>query len=114
MTLDFANDDEKQLSRCVVRLRTTTWADSRGLHTKRSLTYLRRGCVGFNGLESDAKDIGPEQALGSVTNFNECQDGVYEAVPCNVGRDWEHSSDDWEYRLTPFVKGRTNERKTQQ
>ncbi len=52
LTAELAGEP-KQLNRCVVRLRTTMWADKSGLHTKKSLTFLRRKSEGFNVLEDD-------------------------------------------------------------
>jgi hypothetical protein len=104
LTTGLAGDAEKEQNRCIVRLRTTTWADSKGLHIKRSLTYLRRQCVGFNGLAEDAIAGGAEQAIASITNLNQCQDGIYEAVVCNVSHDWETGyADDWDYKLVPIA-----------
>jgi len=98
-----ANDEGKERNRCVVRLRTTTWANNKGLHIKHSLTYLRRQCVGFNVLAEDESAIGAESIIGSITNLAECKDGIYEAVICNVSHDWETGyADDWGYKLVPI------------
>ena len=98
-----ADDAEKEQSRCILRLRTTTWADAKGRHIKRSLVFLRRQCVGFNGLAEDAGAIGAESVVGRITNLAECKDGIYEAVVCNVSRDWETGHvDDWDYKLVPI------------
>lgn len=90
-------------NRCVVRLRTTTWRDKNGLHLKKSLTFLRRQCVGFNILEEDAGSVGAEEVLPKIENLSECNDGIYEAVVCNERRDWETGYvDDYDYRLGPL------------
>lgn len=103
LTVGLAGDAEKERSRCIVRLRTTTWGDRKGLYTKRSLTYLRRQCVGFNGLAEYVGAAGAEQAIGSITNLDQCKDGIYEAVVCNVSHDWESGiADDWDYKLVPI------------
>ena len=95
-------DAGKERNRCVVRLRTTAWGDGRGLHIKRSLTYLRRQCVGHNGLQEDASAIGAEQAVTLITNLDQCPDGLYEVVVCDVLRDWETGYiDGWRYKLAP-------------
>lgn len=97
-----AGDAEKEQNRCVVRLRTTTWGDGRGLHTKRSLTYLWRQCVGYNFLQEDAEVVGAEQAVALITNLGQCPDGVYEVVFQNVTRDWETGYvDGWDYKMVP-------------
>ena len=81
--------DEKLKSRCVIRVRTTTWSDKRGLHQKKSLTFLRRQSKGFNLVESDLEAIGAEDVLHGILNFCDVEDGVYEVVLCNVSHDFE-------------------------
>lgn len=99
-----AGDAEEEQNRCVVRLRTTAWADSKGLHIKRSLTYLRRQCVGFNMLQEEESAVGAEQAVASITNLDQCKDGIYEVVVCDVSRDWETGYvDGWNYKLVPIA-----------
>ena len=94
----------KTENRTVVRLRTTTWADSKGLHLKRSLTYLRRKCCGFNGLEEDTKSVGAELAITSITNLAQCKDGIYEVIMHNISRDWESGhADCWDYKIIPIL-----------
>lgn len=88
------------VSRCVVRVKTTTWADNRGLHTKKSLTFLRRQCKGFNILAEDASAIGAEEVLPRILNLDEVEDGIYEVVVCNESRDFETGYvDDYDYKL---------------
>lgn len=106
LSAGLAGDAEKEQSRCILRLRTTTWADAKGLHIKRSLVFLRRQCVGFNVLAEDAGAIDAESVVGRITNLAECKDGIYEAVVCNVSRDWETGHvDDWDYKLVPAADG---------
>lgn len=94
------------VSRCTVRVKTTVWADKRGLHTKKSLTFLRRQCEGFNVLAEDASAIGAEDVLPRIVNLAEVGDGIYEVVVCNESHDYETGYvDDYDYRLvTPNVK----------
>ncbi len=97
---DVLTGGHKQLNRCVVRLRTTMWADKNGLHTKKSLTFLRRKSKGFNVLEEDASAAGVEEILPRILNMDECEDGVYEVVTCNESRDYETGYiDDYDYWL---------------
>lgn len=92
-------------NRVVVRLRTVSWFDGRALHVKRSLTFLKRLCSGYNFLEEDIKTDGATEIALRLTNLDECEDGVYEAVPCNVVRVWETGiADDWDYELVKVVK----------
>lgn len=91
--------------RCVVRLRTSYWNDKNGLHCKKSLTILRRQCIGdFNPLNEEINAVGAEDAILIITNFNECEDGIYEVVPCNETRDWESGRiDSYDLRLDPYT-----------
>jgi len=88
------------VSRCTVRVKTTVWADKRGLHTKKSLTFLRRQCEGFNVLAEDVSAIGAEEVLPRLVNLGEVEDGIYEVVVCNESHDYETGCvDDYDYRL---------------
>lgn len=101
-TLMSQDPDDVNVSRCTVRVKTTTWGDKRGIHTKKSLTFLRRQCEGFNVLEEDAGVIGEKEVLSRILNLNEVEDGIYEAVVCNER--YEHETgyvDDYDYRLVP-------------
>lgn len=92
--------EPKQRNRCVVRLRTTKWADKSGLHIKKSLTFLRRKSEGFNILEEDTGAAGVEEILPRILNMDECQDGIYEVVMCNERHDYETGYvDGYDYRL---------------
>ena len=101
--LELCNVDKvKEKPLCVVRLRTSMWQDSRGLHTKKSLLFLRKQSQGFNLLEEDSSQIGADAVLPRIINLHECDDGVYKAVVCNESRDWESGYvDDYDYRLIP-------------
>lgn len=90
----------KQLNRCVVRLRTTMWADKNGIHMRKSLTFLRRKSEGFNVLEEDVSAVGVEEVVPRILNMDECPDGIYEVVMCNESHDFETGYiDDYDYRL---------------
>ena len=95
-----AQHDKECDSRCTVRVRTTVWTDKRGLHTEKSLTFLRRQCEGFNALAEDASAIGVEEVLSRILNLGEVEDGIYEVVVCNESHDYETGYvDDYDYRL---------------
>ena len=90
----------KQNNRCVIRVKTTMWTDKRGLHIKKSLTFLRRQCEGFNVLEEDAGMAGADDVLPRILNLDQCEDGIYEVVTCNESRDWETGYvDGYDYQL---------------
>ena len=94
--------------RCYVRLTTSYWGDRRGLHIRQDLTLLRRVSTG-DFIHEDMAATSAEDTACRLINLHECQDGVYEVVPCNFSRDWESGYiDDWDYRLVrvddPVVK----------
>ncbi len=90
----------------VVRLRTTSWWDGKGLHIKRSLTVLRRRSRATCLIEEDVSAVGATETAALIENLDDCKDGVYEVVLCNVRRDWETGYiDSWGYKLLPFTEG---------
>lgn len=105
LILSVKDNEEPVEHRCVVRLTTTFYQDGRGLHTKKSLTLLKRKSFGYDMLNEDASAIGAERVLSHVENLYGTEDGVYEVVTCNHARDWEAGCiDDWDYRLVPYVE----------
>ena len=97
--------DDRSQNRCVVRLRTSSWADQNGITTTKKLTFLKRQCRGFNILKEDASDISAQEVIDRITNLDTCSDGVYEVVTCDEGRDWETGYiDEYNYKLILFVE----------
>lgn len=97
---ELINESDKERNRVVVRLRTTTWADNRGIHQKRSILFLKKQSLGHNMLQEDISCVGAEDVLPKIVNLNECEDGIYEVYTCNESRDWETGYvDDWDYKL---------------
>jgi hypothetical protein len=95
--------ESKKEHQTVVRVVTTSWMDSKGLHTKRSLNVLKRKSFGFNILEGECSSVGAENAVGNIINLQDVLDGIYEVVVCNASRDFETGFvDDWELKLVPF------------
>jgi hypothetical protein len=93
-------DEAKEKHEVFVRLTTSFWSDKNGLHTKKSLRYLRRRCEGHNFLEEDASNVGSDEVIGRIINLFELKDGVYKVVTCNEKRDWETGLiDDYDYKL---------------
>ena len=98
-------DGGEVANRCVVRVRTSTWADSygRGVHTKKSLLFLYKQCTGFNVLEEEIGSVGAEEAMRNIVNLSKAEDGIYTVEIRNMSRDYETGySDYWEYELVPF------------
>lgn len=94
------DDMDETQHKCVVRLRTSMWADKKGVYTKKSLTFLRRQCEGFNVIKEDVDAAGVELVFKRITNLPECEDGIYEAIVCNESHDFESGYvDDYDYKL---------------
>lgn len=105
-SLAISDGSEQYVQKCVVRLSTNTWADKKGIHTKRSLTYLKRKCVGHNILDDARNNVGAKNTLGRITNLDECADGVYVVNVCNVRHDFESGHVDYlEYELIAACGG---------
>lgn len=92
----------KNENKCVIRLKTSCWSDNNGVYKKRSLTFLKRKSVGWNALQEDANAIGAEEAIAAIANLDNCADGVYEVIVCNLSRDWETGYvDGYDLKLIP-------------
>lgn len=94
--------DAPDESRCIVtvRLTTTYWHNKHGMHSKRSLMYLKRQCRNHNFLDEDADAIGASESWPRIINIDECPDGVYHVIVCNEKRDWETGIvDDYDFKL---------------
>lgn len=101
--LDLIPIDKIIDSRVVVRVKTSTWDDKYGLHTKKSLLFLKRKCDGINFLKEDCSSIDAEHVMSHIENLDDCSDGIYEVIMCNVSHDFESGHvDNWDYRLIPY------------
>lgn len=101
--LETAAEKQKTRNMCIVRLRTEIWADKRGMHTKKSLVFMRKQCQGFNILEEDITADGAQDVMPRIINLEDCEDGLYEAVACNESTDWESGHiDSYDYKLVPI------------
>ena len=105
--IDFNNilapvSDNKPEHRTVVRLQTSFWEDSRGCHMRKSLTYLKRKCIGCNILEEEVGAVGAE-TISNIEGFYDQPDGVYEVVVTNVSHDYESGiMDGWDLKLVEY------------
>lgn len=97
--------DDRSGERCVVRLKTSYWQDKKGIYIKRGLSFLRRKSAGYDLLQEDSIDLGVEEVITKIINFNECEDGIYEVGIINKSRDWESGYvEDYDYQLYPFIE----------
>lgn len=105
---DTIGDRDSVEDRCTVRVKTTMWSDKRGgLHAKKSLTFLRRRCNGYNLLDEDAGTAGAGEVLPRILNLWAVEDGVYRVVSRNERRDWETGYvEDYDYWLAPDNGGK--------
>ena len=93
--------------RCVVRLKTSYWRSSRGLHERRDLIFLRRQCAGYNVLEEDAKEMSAEEVVTRIVDWAVLKDGVYEVTLVNQERDWETGNiEDYDFQLVEVTDER--------
>jgi hypothetical protein len=90
--------------RCFVRFRTVWWSDNRGVHQRKSITWLKKLGGGHFFVQEDVSNVGPELMIQMITNFNEVKDGIYEMVITNTHTDWETGHvDDYDYKLVPHM-----------
>jgi hypothetical protein len=102
---DFLPIEKQPENVCIVRLTTSFWNDNKGINSRKSLTYLRRRSQGFQNLEEECSAIGPEDAMKTIINLDECEDGIYEVVACNISHDYESGHiDGWDFKLVKVVE----------
>lgn len=91
-------------TRCVVRVSTSYWSDSRSIHVKKSISYLKRTSQGHNWLDEEVDMIGADEVIRSIVNFDSCKDGLYTVEFCNLSTDWETGHiDGYDLFLKPYI-----------
>ena len=83
MTTPLQGPVDVNVSRCTVRVKTTVWADKRGLHTKKKPDVLAppvRRIPSRRRRRDRCKEVLPR-----ILNLGEVEDGIYEVVVCNGG-----------------------------
>lgn len=102
LDLDIVNPPKEKIT-IVVRLTTSSWHDKNGLHQKKSLTYLKRKCAGFNFIDEDCNMVNAGEVFDRIINLDECEDGIYQIITCNESKDWKTGYiDDWDYKLVEY------------
>ena len=87
----------------VVRLKTSYWASSRGLHQQRNITYMKRLSEGWHPLQDDSHAMCAEDIITAIANLDQCKDGLYEVVIINIKRDYETGDiEQYDYMLLPY------------
>jgi len=93
-------NDEKEINRVVVRIRTTAFKTRRGAAIRKDIYVLQKQCCGFNFFEEEIDMIGMEDVVKRIVNLNQCEDGVYEVLTCNEKKDWETGCvEDYDFEL---------------
>lgn len=88
---------------CVVRLRRSSWADSRGAYLRTDIIAMKRLSKGFNIFLNDLSEVGSGEVIPRILNLDYCKDGVYKLITCNESRDSETGYiESYEYRLIPY------------
>ena len=95
---------QKQDKKIVVRLTTSHFIRSNGsIVQSKTLRFLKNKSIGLNGLLEDAHANGADEAFNSITNINDCADGIYEIIINDVSKDWETGvTDSWNWKLIPY------------
>ena len=97
-------EHDHQAHRVVVRVSTSYWSSSRGIHQRRDIVFLRRQCRDHNQVEEEINQSGSDDVWKKMENIDTCKDGLYEICMTNILRDHETGYvEDWSYKLVPFV-----------
>lgn len=95
-------NNNKEISKCVVKLTTNMWSDTKGIYIKKSIIFLKRKCKGFNVFYEDIVTDVAENIIKKIVNLMECEDGVYTVVICNKMMDFETENlEDYDFKLIP-------------
>jgi len=102
---DIRVDAKPKENQSVVRLKTNVWCDSKGLHFRKDLQFLKRLSFGYQIIEEDASNIGALDTFQQIINIDECVDGIYEVVVCNESHDYESGYvDGYDLKLIKFER----------
>ena len=102
--------NDSYVPRCVIRLRTTAWANHKGIHCTKSITFLKKQSYGVNILEEEISAVGAMEAISRIVDLGMHDDGIYEVVVANESRDWETGYiDDYDLILIPLLSAKKGE-----
>lgn len=91
------------MNKSIIKIETSWYNNSRGLYTKKAITYLRRQTKGYHILEEDCRNSSSQDVITRIVNLDECEDGIYKVITCNEILDRETGYvDDYNYRLIPY------------
>jgi hypothetical protein len=96
-------DGPEPRSRIVVRLTTNYYCNNQKAVIKKELRFLKRKSYGDNFFIEDCGSGGDDIVIKSIENLDECEDGIYELVTCDVSYDWETGyADGWNWKLIEY------------
>jgi hypothetical protein len=91
---------KQPLTKCVVRIRTSSFETKSGIRIVKDLTYLSRLSSGINLLGEECNAVGASDAIKRIINIDACDDGLYQLIPCNLSCDWESGNvEDYDLKL---------------
>jgi hypothetical protein len=103
--IELSSSESVSDNELIVRLKTESWFDNKGIYIKKKILFMKRLSKGFNLLLEDCVQIGSEEVDGRIINLDECSDGLYKVIICHEYRDWETGMiEDWEYKLIPVME----------
>lgn len=92
---------DKQL---IVRIRSSYYdTKTNGTQYQRMIRTLSRKSTAHDFFKEDVHSASAEEAIKSIVNFHDVEDGMYELIVINVSFDVESGIPDfWEYKLIPY------------
>lgn len=94
----------------VYRIKTCYYTSRNGIHSRKDIILMSRLSDGYNWLVDEAQMTGADMVFNSITNLDQCEDGLYMVHSCNESRDWETGViDDYDFVLVPFEPKETPE-----
>ena len=101
----FSSKSVQNANLVVGRISTSYWRNSRGIHSKRSFTYLKRHSKGSNIVAEDALEVGAETTVETILNFHQVPDGIYYVIVRDQHRDPESGAiDEYNLELVPYTE----------
>jgi hypothetical protein len=97
-------DNQEKENLCVVRVKTSVWADKKGLHTRRDVLYMNRLSSGYNILQEEMSATNDAEYVAHLLlNLNNIEDGLYAVQRTNCSHDFETGYiDSYDFKLVPF------------
>lgn len=89
---------------CIVKLGTEAYKRGGVYFHGRTIRVLRKQTT-YDLLADEVDNIGLYDAIESIINLNDVEDGVYQLMHANIGTDWETGwVESWDLKLVPYEK----------